>query len=516
MAEATADVTTEPRTSSASSFELLDRVDALLSAELAEAGPVANRAGLRRLSILLPFGNVRWQLSETLERLSELRLPVDFEVLAIDLGATDGSVELIEEWSQRLPQLRLLAGAPRGGVGEAFRLGIAEMRGDVAVLHDTTQRADLAALPRLLLPLLQDRADAVFASRFVGREGLCPRISELVAQRVQATLASGVTGLRLSALAGGYKIVRGDVLRELRLAARGVDWEAELVCRLAQWNARICELPLGSGGGKNPVDATRKKFRKRDLLRSWATLLHRRWLDPQFSHLPLDALLRSGRHLRHYRRWLHAQAAPFLGERLLAAGAASSGLSGLLLDRPRTIFVDTDGYQVERLQQCWGPRGSVRIELASLEDRQLAEQMGAERLDTIYCAQSLQRLDSDFLAIRNCFQMLQPGGRLVALAAADPRLWCRLDRAAGHQRRYEAQQLEQLFERAGFEIEALRPLGRLPAIGWWINGRLLGRRRVGSLQTLAFDQLWRAARLWDGWLPIPASSLLVVGRKPRV
>ncbi len=490
---------------------MLEQAEASLAAELNQAALPGNLAGLKRLSVLVPIYNERWTVVDVLRKVAAVALPIELEIVAIDDGSVDGSADVVAALCEEIPNLRLVRQPRNGGKGSAIRRGIEEMTGDVAVIQDADLEYDPADLPRLLAPLLAGQADAVFGSRFAGSSRQCLPFWHSQINRLLTTASNMLTGVSLTDMETGYKVIRGDILRELRLKSRSYTLEPEITCRLAQWGARIHEVPV-SYQGRTFEEG--KKIRGKDGVKALLTLARCRFFDANYSLVPEDTMLRSARHARRYHGWLATQLQPFLGSRVLDAGAGVGTLSAHFLKRARLVLADVDGHRVDRLRARFGGRSNVRIEQAELEDRQFAEDLRAENLDTVVCVNSLQQVGADFLALRNFYDLLPAGGQAVIVVPAEMRLFNRVDQAMGNQRRYQPHQLEQLMMRAGFEVIERKSFNRLGSLGWFGNGSLLGRRRFGSLQVAAFDRLWSVGKYFDRWLPVPAASLLVVGRKP--
>ncbi|HEX8830561.1 MAG TPA: glycosyltransferase family 2 protein, partial [Longimicrobium sp.] len=117
------------------------------------------------LSVIVPVYNEAGDVRASVERLRAV--PLRLEVICVDDASTDGSARVLDEM-QRDGLIDVLVRQPHNqGKGAAVRAGIARARGDVLVIHDADLEYDPFDLPRLLEPIADGRADAVFGSRFL-------------------------------------------------------------------------------------------------------------------------------------------------------------------------------------------------------------------------------------------------------------------------------------------------------------------------------------------------------------
>ena len=227
------------------------------------------------------------------------------------------------------------------------------------------------------------------------------------------------------------RMIRADVLRQLRLTSDSPALGAEITCRLAQWGARISEVPVSES---NRTDAERKPTRPLDALKALGQTLRCKWLSPRFTkhsgHYVLSAVSRA----TGYNRWVLEQVGDYLGQRVLEAGCGIGNLSTLLLDRQRLVLVDCEPIYVGALRRRFGRRENVRIDLADLTDPAKYLRWKAEQLDTILCSNVLEHLDDDEAVLARFRETLVPGGHCVIVVPAGRWLYNGMDRELGHRR----------------------------------------------------------------------------------
>jgi len=96
-----------------------------------------------------------------------------------------------------------------------------------------------------------------------------------------------------------------------------------------------------------------------------------------------------------------------------------------------------------------------------------------ESFEAAVSGEVLEHLDDDRAAVEELYRVMKPGAPCVVTVPASPRLWGIEDQWAGHKRRYQKKELQQLFESAGFETIELRHWG------WpvtWLYNRIFYKR----------------------------------------
>jgi len=118
------------------------------------------------VSVVIPAFNEAATIERLLLRVAPV--PVDKEVIVVDDGSTDGTRELLGALEERGLIDRLLMHERNRGKGAALRTGFEHATGDVVIVQDADLEYDPGAIPTLLDPILDGRADAVYGSRFMG------------------------------------------------------------------------------------------------------------------------------------------------------------------------------------------------------------------------------------------------------------------------------------------------------------------------------------------------------------
>jgi glycosyltransferase involved in cell wall biosynthesis len=196
--------------------------------------------------------------------------PCVAELIVVDDASTDGTWDVL----QRLPpdpRVRTFRHEVNKGKGAALRTGISKATADLVLIQDADLEYDPGEYPALIQPILMNRADVVFGSRFNGAGA--HRVLyywHSIGNRLLTTLSNMATNLNLSDMETCYKVFRREIIQAIPIQEDRFGFEPEITAKVARAGVRIYEVPISYYGR---TYAEGKKINWRDGVRALVCIL---------------------------------------------------------------------------------------------------------------------------------------------------------------------------------------------------------------------------------------------------
>jgi glycosyltransferase involved in cell wall biosynthesis len=466
-----------------------------------------------KLSILMPVYNERTVVEKCIALVLAAPLPenIERELIIVDDCSTDGTFQILKRLAEGIPEIRLYRQEKNSGKGAAVRTAVSKATGDFAIVQDADLEYDPSEYPRLLQPLLDGHADAVFGSRYLAGQQtrVLPFWHSMINQFL--TLASNMfCNLNLTDMETCYKVFRTDLLKSIPIRSDRFGFEPEITMKSAKRKFRIYEVPI-SYHGRTYEEG--KKIGWKDGVKALGVIL-KFWLIDDLYAAPYGrGVLNNLTGTPQYLSWLARKLRPHLGDTVLEIGAGIGNITARLMSR-RVLYVaaEKDPLHLHALRNRFLRTPNVVVQ--QLDPERLEEIAPMEQcFDTVLCLNVLEYLSEPEPVVQALEAALKPGGRMVILVPQGPALYGSLDRRLGHKRRYRPDETRRLLEQNGFRVEELHQFNKAGTLPWWMYGRIFGSGNINKPVLKVFDKtvwLWRRI---DPLLPWPGLSLIVVARK---
>ena len=200
-----------------------------------------------KLSIVIPCYNERQLLPDLLTRVRNAPIG-NREIILVDDGSSDGTAELIRaEFEGNVD--KVVYHTRNLGKGAAVRSGLNQVSGDIVIIQDADLEYHPQEYPRLIDPILEDKADVVFGSRFTG-EGphRVHMFWHYMGNRFLTLLSNMFSNLNLTDMETCFKAFRTEIIRKIDLKENGFGIEPELTIKVARLKCRIYEVGISYYG----------------------------------------------------------------------------------------------------------------------------------------------------------------------------------------------------------------------------------------------------------------------------
>jgi glycosyltransferase involved in cell wall biosynthesis len=228
---------------------------------------------MTKLSIIVPTYNEEATIAQLLGRVAEQKVDgVEFEVIVIDDGSSDRTVEFLEDNSKFYT--KLIKRPRNGGKGTAVKAGLREATGDYILFQDADLEYDPGEYGKLLKPVFDFGADIVVGSRLIASP--CTRVSYFwhkVGNRFITFIFNLLNNTTFTDVYSCYLLYRRNLVNPEDLRAKGWEQHAEILSRAVGKAKRMYEVPISYYG--RTYDEGKKIKAHHALVIIWTILVRR-------------------------------------------------------------------------------------------------------------------------------------------------------------------------------------------------------------------------------------------------
>lgn len=195
----------------------------------------------KKITILIPAFNEEKTIDLILERVLEQTQNWDREIIVINDGSTDKTLEKIQPFSN---EISIISYEKNQGKGVALKMGLEKATGDIVVIQDADLEYNPEDYPKLLEPILKEKTEIVYGSRNLNLENKpSSKIYKFGGQLI-TSFFNLLFKTNLTDINTGYKIFKKGVFDKIKLQEKGFGFCEEFTAQAVRSGYNIVELPI--------------------------------------------------------------------------------------------------------------------------------------------------------------------------------------------------------------------------------------------------------------------------------
>jgi glycosyltransferase involved in cell wall biosynthesis len=198
-----------------------------------------------KLSVIIPVYNEKDTIKEIIAKVQSEK--TEKEIIIIDDKSTDGTRKILQEMAGK-PGLKILYHDKNRGKGAALRTGFKAVAGDIVIIQDADLEYDPAEYSKLVAPIIEDKADVVYGSRFLGEPHRVLLYWHYIGNKLLTAFTNLLTNLNLTDMETCYKVFRASILKEISFKSNSFNFEPEFTVKVAKKGYKIYETAISYSG----------------------------------------------------------------------------------------------------------------------------------------------------------------------------------------------------------------------------------------------------------------------------
>ncbi|MFC1559933.1 glycosyltransferase family 2 protein [Candidatus Margulisiibacteriota bacterium] len=228
---------------------------------------------MKKLSVIMPVFNEENNINKVIQNIKRLRLQnIKKEIIIVDDGSWDGTSLILKKYKND-PEIQVHFSRLNFGKGVATRIGLTYATGNIILIQDADLEYNVMDYPKLIKPILENKADVVYGSRFKGEiKGMA--IFNYLGNKLLSFLATTLFFRKVTDEATAYKVFKSKVIKDLKLKCKHFEFCPEVTAKvLKNRKVRYAEVPIKYKARKLSEG---KKIRLRDgIVAIWTLFKYR-------------------------------------------------------------------------------------------------------------------------------------------------------------------------------------------------------------------------------------------------
>lgn len=465
----------------------------------------------KSITVIVPVYNERPFIKECISKLAKSlkKQNLEVEIIIVDDGSTDGTVDELKVISSEFKQVRLILQKVNRGKGAALVRGIKEASGDFILFQDADLEYDPKDINEILIPLINGSADVVYGSRFTFNPARKILNFHHQAGNLFLTFLSNLaTGLNLTDMETGYKAFRSNILKTIPLRSERFGIEPEITAKIAKRHCVIYEVPITYNGRSYGEG---KKITWKDGLIALYTIAKYWLIDDCYHKEQIYETFSNIEQTHHAQEKLVLRLTPYFGSKILEVGSGIGSISRILPVKENVTLTDWRKDKLELLKSGFEGKGRLSVEEFDFKNQKVPKSL-LGKFDTVLFLHQLQYCENESQVLLRLRSLLAENGRLL-IAVPGKELMGEYEKSLNFHRRYSSESLKNLLKDTGFRVVA-RFETNYPALKIWQN--ILCEKGLNHLPrhwAKISDMLVKNSSFFEKYLKLPGLTLVFIVEK---
>jgi len=201
-----------------------------------------------KISVIIPCYNERSTIEEVVNKIINQKKNFDIEIIIVDDASVDGTREILNQKLKNTADI-ILFNDRNEGKGFTVCKGITAATGEIILIQDADLEYDPSEYSKLINPIINNKADVVYGSRFLGGDE--KRILffwHYVANKFLTILSNMLTNLNLTDMETGFKVFKKELIKKIELKEKRFGFEPEITAKISKLKPRIYEVGISYFG----------------------------------------------------------------------------------------------------------------------------------------------------------------------------------------------------------------------------------------------------------------------------
>jgi len=201
------------------------------------------------LNIIIPVYNEKNTIEIIVDKVLQYK-ELSSKMIIVDDGSTDGTQDILNNLKIKHPdRIKILNHEKNLGKGAAIRTAIKNLDSDIVLIQDADLEYDPSDFSKLIKPILTNKADVVYGSRFLGGQQVRVHLFwNYLANKILTLTTNILVNMNFTDMETGYKVFKTKVLQSIEVQENSFTFEPEITIKLAKKKFIFFEVPISYYG----------------------------------------------------------------------------------------------------------------------------------------------------------------------------------------------------------------------------------------------------------------------------